>query len=1177
MQFRSFFQCCLKVALMLVVCFRAEAQTVTGGVNGIVTDPSGAVIPNAHAVATNIDTGVTTGATTNNDGIYYIRFLQIGTYKVAVSAPGFGTVTYGPFTIETDQDAKIDSKLALENSLQNVSVSADIAPLLNTENAVLSSTFDTRAIDNLPMVGRNIDSVMMFMPGAVSTAANNFTSGAMDGGSYAAGASINSNRVSTNKYILDGMDVSETSADGTLYFGGGYVPSTDAVSQVQVISANAPAEYGNVLGGDVLYQTKSGTNHFHGSLFSFVQNQLLDANSWGNKQGSTIIPRNPFDRNVFGGTIGGPIFKDRLFFFGDYQGQRYHSGGSGSASVLTELMRTGDFTELLNPGIMCDQPGTQCTNANLIKLYDAATPGTPAIMGPKNGVLTQNVLPASLMTNPAMTYLLAHPALYPHANRAPTATNSPFAGNYVGPTSSSQQADQFDVKVDWKASQKDSMFARFSYENQLSRSLNVLPIAFAGAPSGPIRGAAVNWVHSINSAMVNEFRAGYTRIQYNGAALYDPTGVFGLNGDSILGIGANNPFNQKIAGFSALNFGGTTLGNADEGATNFTDNTFLYSENFTWLKDRHTFKMGVQFDRQQQNNFFAGNQGALGTFYFTGSGTAQYTTPGLDAEGFSTGYGAADLLTDRAGTQYVGDVTGPVGMRQWRDAYFFQDDWKATSNLTLNLGIRYEYNQPIYEVNNKMSTIDPNNPSVILIAGTAAAREAGYGRGLVDPFYGGVMPRIGFAYSLTSRLVVRGGYGAQSFMEGTGSNLRMTTNLPFQTTTELNGVAPGVGGTENPGSFFKLENGFGSANVATSNVFNIWDKHIKPAFVNIYSLTTEFQVSNTASLQLGYVGEGTQHLTVPTYANQLHNACILGGVVQNANTTAPSAACLGQAPAPFYSTPGIGYNGTIQDTASNGASAYDALQATFRQRLWRGLQYTVNYTWGHGMTNSTGFYPVYDVESAGNYAQNAYDLHSEWGPTGDDVRHSINWNMVYDLPFGRGRQFGGNVPLVVDEILGGWRIGMTGLGYTGFPATIVATDNAEVNNGAQYANHYRSMKIVHRSMAQWFGTDPSATPCITVGVDNGVCAYGQTAEGTFGTAHPDSERAPGYENYGASVIKDFTLWHEHQINFRVDADNLFNSAYWGDPNNSAGQPNFGQITYVRSNPRNLQVALKYHF
>jgi hypothetical protein len=828
--------------LMSVVCFKVDAQTVTGGVNGIVTDPSGAVIPNARVVATNIDTGVATQTTTNNDGIYHIRFLQIGTYNVAVSAPGFGTATYGPFTIETDQDAKIDSKLALENSQQNVNVTADIAPLLNTENAVLSSTFDTRAIDNLPMVGRNIDSVMMFMPGAITTAANNFTSGAMDGGSYAAGVSVNSNRVSTNKYILDGMDVSETSADGTLYFGGGYVPSVDALSQVQVISANAPAEYGNVLGGDVLYQTKSGTNRFHGSLFSFIQNQLLDANSWGNKQGSTIIPRNPFTRNVFGGTIGGPVFKDKLFFFGDYQGQRYHSGGSGSASVLTDLMRTGDFTELLNPGIMCDQPGTQCTNANLIKLYDAGTPGTPAIMGLKNGVLTQNVLPSSMPANPAMTYLLAHPELYPHANRAPTATNSPFAGNYVGPTSSSQNADQFDVRVDWKVSQKDSMFARVSYENQISRSLNVLPIAFAGAPSGPIRGTAVNWVHSFNSAMVNEFRAGYTRIQYNGATLYDSTGVFGLNGDSILGIGANNPFNQKIAGFSALNFGGTTLGNADEGATNFTDNTFLYGDDFTWLKDRHTFKMGVQFDRQQQNNFFAGNQGALGTFYFTGSGTEQYTTPGLDAQGFSTGYGPADLLLDRAGSEYVGDVVGPVGMRQWRDAYFFQDDWKVTGNLTLNLGIRYEYNQPIYEVNNKMSTIDPNNPSVILIAGTTAAREAGYGRGLVDPFYGSVMPRIGFAYSVTPRFVVRGGYGAQSFMEGTGSNLRMTTNLPFQTTTQLNGVVPGVGGTENPGSFFKVENGFGAANVTTSNVFNIWDKNITVPAHNICNIGRYFSV-----------------------------------------------------------------------------------------------------------------------------------------------------------------------------------------------------------------------------------------------------------------------------------------------------------------------------------------------
>jgi hypothetical protein len=286
---------------------------------------------------------------------------------------------------------------------------------------------------------------------------------------------------------------------------------------------------------------------------------------------------------------------------------------------------------------------------------------------------------------------------------------------------------------------------------------------------------------------------------------------------------------------------------------------------------------------------------------------------------------------------------------------------------------------------------------------------------------------------------------------------------------------------------------------------------------------------------------------------------------------------LTQAPAPFYTTPGVGYNGVIRFTDSNAMMNYNAMQASFRQRAWHGLQYTANYTYSHALTNSTGFYGVPSINAQSAYAENVYNMHNEYGNSGFDTRHAINWNMVYDLPIGRNRMYGSSMPFILDEIVGGWKIGMTGVFYTGFPVNISATNNSGVNGNSQRANHYRKLKIVNRSLNNWYGTDPSATPCTGVGVDNGLCAYGQPAAGTFGNAGVGSERTPGFQSYSASVTKDFTVWHEHQINFRADADNLFNSAYLGNPANNASATTFGAITTVRSGPRQLQLSAKYHF
>ena len=340
------------VALLLCCGIALKAQTITGSVNGTVTDPTGAVVPNAKVTATNVDTNIETPTTTNSEGIYNIAFLQIGNYKLTVEVSGFATATYGPFVLETAQIAKVDVKMGLSSAQQKVSVEAEVVPLLNTETPTLATTLDTRAIENMPLVSRNPIALTMFLPGAISTNPNGFVNQAAISGPVSVNqtVSVNGNRQQTNQYLLDGMNINETLNDIP-----GYDPSVDAIGQVRVISANAPAEYGNVLGGDVLYSTKSGTNQFHGSAFYYLGNYNLNANTWANKHTATITPKNSFTRNIFGGTIGGPIIHDKLFFFGDYQGGRYHLGGPANATVLTAKERQGDFPNCLI-GVSCAFP-----------------------------------------------------------------------------------------------------------------------------------------------------------------------------------------------------------------------------------------------------------------------------------------------------------------------------------------------------------------------------------------------------------------------------------------------------------------------------------------------------------------------------------------------------------------------------------------------------------------------------------------------------------------------------------------------------------------------------------------------------------------------------------------------------------------------------------------------------
>jgi hypothetical protein len=419
------------------------------------------------------------------------------------------------------------------------------------------------------------------------------------------------------------------------------------------------------------------------------------------------------------------------------------------------------------------------------------------------------------------------------------------------------------------------------------------------------------------------------------------------------------------------------------------------------------------------------------------------------------------------------------------------------------------------------------------------------------------MPRIGFAYQFHPRFVLRGGYGSTVTLEGTGSSLRLTENPPFQFSYIAQAITPS---TSSSGAPLAVENGFstGAGNVSVSTTqFFAWQKNLRPSYIQQFNLTTEYQINNRTSLQVGYVGQTGSHLIVAINGNQWPSPC--------------TSKCTN---APFYNL--VGQTGLVKITGSSAMSNYNALQAILRRRMERGFEYTVNYTYAHSMTNSPGFYGVPGVNGASSYWQNTYNPGADYGPSGFDVRHNITATGIYEIPVGRQRRFGGDMNPALNQVVGGWKISGSAMLYTGFPITITSTNNANVNAQTARANRYRPLVIHNRSTNHWFGTDPSATPCS--GADNSVCAYGAELPNTFGTAAVGTERGPGYREMDLSIFKTFPILNtEHALDFRADFFNAFNFASYADPDRLVSDTTFGQITSARTPPRQIQLSLRYHF
>jgi len=1144
----------------------AAAQTITGTIRGSVTDSSGAVISKASITVTNDATGVKTSTTSDASGVYNFQFLSIGSYTVTVTASGFKTAQIGPLALEIDQIAQVNIKLEVGSVSTTVNVSADTAAILQTQNSTLGTTVSTNTIENLPLSGLNFQVAGVFVPGAVLPRFDleGSSSGFERDTTPATAPSFNGNRQQGNNYILDGMEINE--ATNNLV---GYNPAPEAIQEMRTITGNADAEYGDVNGGEFVMVTKGGTNQYHGSTYWYYENQYLTANLWSNKNHPVPIAKGIFHQSQFGATFGGPAIKNKLFFFGDYLGTRNISAGTGTASVATANMRKQANGTTCALGTNCDFSELLTTANGAIQLYNPAVSATNLTGGYTNASpYTNNQIP---LVNPVAAYLFAHPEIYPMPNRAAD-TNTPDRNNYGAPTAGVIRNNQGDLRVDWTATSKDSLMFRYSDGDAYDFAPKVvLPITFPANNDYPFHSGVVNWVRTFSPSLVNQARAGYSRIQWFNGAPTDPTGKFGLSGNQTVGI----PAKQAYAGFSQINLSSfeTNVGSAGI-VQNFLDNIFDYGDDLIWQHGKHVTKFGVQFVRYQQNYYYAGNYGALGQFIYGG-----YYTKNTAGGG---GYGFADFVLDQATSVDVGGVAGPVGQRQYRDAYYVQDDWKLGPNLTLNLGVRYGYDQPWYEVNNKELNVDISKASQCTAANDTSnpcllfAGKNGASRALYDAYHNEWMPRFGFAWQFDPKIVLRGGYGITDYLEGSGVNLRPTLNPPFFPQF-VN--APATPSKTTPGTPLSIKSGFSNGGQAPITQYNAWDKHIRPTAVQQFNLTMQYLLSSNTTAQMGYVGEIGQRLIVPASPNQWTQA--------NVGTSAP-----------FYNL--VGSGGYVVLTNSEGVENYNALQATVHHSQGGGLEYTLNYTWARAMTNNPGFFGISGVNTASAYWQNYFDPKSDYGPSGFDVRQSVNGTAVWQLPFGRGRKFGNNWNTALDEALGGWKLSGDTILHTGFPTNMTGSNNGGFHARTARANQYRPLHVVNQSVRHWFGTDPSANPCsgpdsqnASSGFPNnngGVCAYGSDSAGQFGSARVNNgPRAPGYRIVDLSLFKSFPTYEAQALTFRVDAFNVGNIASYAAPAYvsaangvspatwAAGGSVEGQITSTLSPARQLQLSLIYRF
>lgn len=1163
------------------------AQIDTGTILGTVKDPSGAVVAKARVTLTNTGTAVAFTTETEENGRYIFPAIKIGLYQVTVEASGFKKAIRSGIQLNIQQQAEINFALETGEISQTMEVTAE-APLLQTQESSVGQSIGAATINNLPLNGRDWTNLARLSAGV-----NLPQNGARASNQFAA----NGTRPAQNNYMLDGIDNNTASVDFLSGRADVVRPPVDAIGEVKIQTNGFSAEFGRAGGAVLQATTKSGTNQFHGSAWDFIRNDLFDANSFNNNwQG---VKKAPLRQNQFGATLGGPIWRNKTFFFTDFEGLRVRQSRVQSASVPTALERASGYTDFsdLITRLGNRSRGTDLLGRQILQgtIFDPATTRrvTKGQVDPVTGITATgdgfvrdpfpgNKIPASRLNQNAIKLL----NLYPAENFIQAGT---AGGNYIATRKLKDDRNQFDVRVDHNFSAKDQIFGRYSFAD-----FNTFrPGPFEGIADGGgfndgnetnrIWGLAISHTHTFSPSMLNEARFGISREHTyrnppSGDDTSDIPGKFGIQGI---------PQEKGNGGLPPLNIGGLSrLGAVTWLVSDRFSNTTQFTDNLTKNYKSHTFKGGFQF---QHTNFpWVAPPFARGNFQWGGGFTS---APGL-GDGNT---GRAQFLLHPTAATVTGGVDNVGGLdllqaspfggvdnnRQYYAAYF-QDDWKVSPRLTLNLGLRWEHFSLTGEANNAQANFvpDPTNPRYIIpasrkdnpklsqsfIDALAANKialvysdEFGSGLGLAQKK--NFAPRFGFAYKVTEKLVARGGYGLYyGAFENRGGFPNLGYNYPFQfdfTFRAPNDVSPLIYPDGTPGT---LERGLRGVpldptkvNAGGLNLRGI-EFEYKTPYTQGFNLILQYQLGSHDSFEVGYVGSQGRHIETFVGTN-LQTKLLPPGQGLNPQNYVPF---------PTFAR-GSSY------AATTGNSSYHAMQSKFTHRFSQGLDFLVSYTWGKTLTNAG------DLLSGGNVQgfrlPGVYNLRNEMALASFHVKHAFVLSGSYDLPFGKGKAFLQGLNGVAETILGGWSTNWAWYYYSGQPQGIGCTVGTNEGGGCAslrvagvdpYLNERNAAGFLVLYNAAAFTNPPKAT------------AIGQTDLSPLG-GDRTPVTGPSQRQLDFSLFKNFQLTERFRLEFRAEAFNLTNTVSFAFPNSNFSSANFGRLDTQRNNPRQMQYALKLYF
>jgi len=1148
------------LVLMGAISNLLEAQEVTGGITGTVTDPSGAAVPGAKVTAEDVARGTSYPTETNSVGLYEFPRLPVGQYTITVESKGFSSSAKPAFELQMNQIARVDFRLSVGAVSETVDVSA-APPLLQTDTMQVGYVVSSNLNVNLPLATRNFVELTLLTPGAVTVDPADMENGQHMGGGGR--PYVNGNREEFDSFLMDGHNANEIVGNYV-----SYQPSMDAIQEFNVITLNPPAQYGQFQGSAVSVTLKSGTDSFHGDLYEYMRNNVLNANNWANNWEG--VPTAAMRWNTFGATLGGPIVKHRLFFFTDYEGVRLDNPPSThSWSVLTPAERAGDFSALLNP-----TAGSGLTSAR--QLYNPCASFAGPCLQPANPSAVRlpfqnNQIPLS-MIDPVATRLF-NSGFYPNP------VNGNLVNNALYTSSTGVYNDQGDIKMDYVLNDQNRIWGSWSQGYQKNPIHDSRVLEAQQLLNTPYEGGVIDWTHTFSSSMVMDLKFAVDRPKL---ILLNTTGAGVGDLAENIGIGDGNLRGPGLLGLNFTNGLATSIGVS---GNDITLGEFIWepAAEFILTHGHHVIHMGFDLQRDRYNSNYVGNNGLYGFLNFGGIYTQG---PNPLAPGANTGLSEADFILGLPSSLGLGISSGGWGQRSTVLGAYAQDDWRMTRNLTLNLGLRWQNNSPWTEVYGRQVNFAPftgvaefqntkvqsgpiwgpaGSCSALLGSSNCAVVSSG---GLYNSYHRDFEPRIGFAWtpggSHGSTTVLRGAYSITSFLEGTGNNLRLPLNPPFGSefendyTTGTEGLYPGSTLDEGLSPLALPGNPFAGTNL------RVWDPNVRPSQSQQWNLSVEHQFPGQMLLSVGYVGEHGAHLfrAMSYFQRRLvdESGC---AAAQAGNFQGSPVLTCGSA---YLSGDTALYNviGQISGSETSENQSYNALQVALTKHVSQGLEFMLSYTYSKAMADSVGYWGEGGQSNGGAaYPQDQYNQKADWGPAYFNTPQSFSGSYVYKLPYGTGQRFGTGANPIVKGILGDWQLSGIVTLHAGFPQTVNAPDESGTKSRSPRA-------------------DCLSAPSYPRGIGLGTSwfsnsSFGVPDAGTFGSCADGTVTGPGARNWDFGISKRFNVLSESkQLEFSTQFINFTNTPIFNGPDTFVTSATFGQVLSSQRE-RNIQFALKFYF